>query len=101
MAAESNNHRASCHNHVLYGDDVDLKAVRTFVTVADSGQFQDAADPAEQTRLLKKVNRKTAEDAASDWLYLYPQIVVANSKLSGYPVNGLNSQFYAYDIKKG
>lgn len=63
-------------------------------------QAEQASSTAEQTELLKKVNRKTAEDAASDWLYLYPQIVVANSKLSGYPVNGLNSQFFAYDIKK-
>lgn len=63
-------------------------------------QAEEASSTDEQTELLKKVNRKTAEDAASDWLYLYPQIVVASSKLSGYPVNGLNSQFYAYDIKK-
>ncbi|WP_073947849.1 ABC transporter substrate-binding protein [Streptomyces kebangsaanensis] len=63
-------------------------------------QAEEASTTAEQTELLKKVNRKTAEDAASDWLYLYPQIVVASSKLSGYPVNGLNSQFHAYDIKK-
>ncbi|MFE2186376.1 ABC transporter substrate-binding protein [Streptomyces sp. NPDC059455] len=64
-------------------------------------QAEQASTTDEQTQLLKKVNRKTAEDAASDWLYLYPQIVVANTKLSGYPVNGLNSQFFAYDIKKG
>lgn len=64
-------------------------------------QAEQSSTAAEQTELLKKVNRKTAEDAASDWLYLYPQIVVASSELSGYPLNGLNSQFYAYDIKKG
>ncbi|MER6910319.1 ABC transporter substrate-binding protein [Streptomyces sp. NPDC000594] len=64
-------------------------------------QAEQSSTAAGQTELLKKVNRRTAEDAASDWLYLYPQIVVANSRLSGYPLNGLNSQFYAYDIKKG
>ncbi|MFI1865249.1 ABC transporter substrate-binding protein [Streptomyces jumonjinensis] len=64
-------------------------------------QAEQASTTAEQTELLKKVNRKTAEDAASEWLYLYPQIVVASSELSGYPRNGLNSQFHAYDIKKG
>ncbi|MEU6721010.1 ABC transporter substrate-binding protein [Nonomuraea sp. NPDC046802] len=63
-------------------------------------QAEQAKTAAEQTELLKKANRRIAEDAASDWLYLYPQIVVASSKLSGYPVNGLNSQFYAYGIKK-
>jgi len=36
----------------------------------------------------------------SDWLYLYPQIVVSSASVSGYPVNGLNSQFFAYGIKK-
>ena len=38
----------------------------------------------EQTELLKKVNEQIAEDAASVWLYLYPQIVVASSDVSGY-----------------
>ena len=50
--------------------------------------------------MLKQVNEQIAKDAASDWLYLYPQIVVASSDVSGYPVNGLNSQFFAYDIVK-
>ena len=44
------------------------------------------------------VGPEIAADAASVWLYLYPQIVVASSDVSGYPVNGLNSQFYVYDI---
>jgi peptide/nickel transport system substrate-binding protein len=73
----------------------DNKQVTKWVDEAEA-----ASTTAEQTELLKKVNRKTAEDAASDWLYLYPQIVVANTDLTGYPLNGLNSQFYAYDIKK-
>lgn len=63
-------------------------------------QAEQAGTEAEQTTLLKQANRQIAEDAASDWLYLYPQIVVASSKVSGYPVNGLNSQFFAYDITK-
>lgn len=63
-------------------------------------EAEESTTTAGQTALLKKVNTQIAEDAASDWLYLYPQIVVASSKLSGYPLNGLNSQFYAYDIVK-
>lgn len=43
MAAGSNNLQACRHNHRLYGVEVDLTAVRTFVAVADSGQFQEAA----------------------------------------------------------
>jgi len=63
-------------------------------------EAEQATSTAEQTALLKKANEQIVADAASDWLYLYPQIVVASSKLSGYPVNGLNSQFYAYGIVK-
>ena len=63
-------------------------------------QAEQASSTAGQTAKLKAANEQIVADAASDWLYLYPQIVVASSKLSGYPLNGLNSQFYAYDIVK-
>jgi len=63
-------------------------------------EAEQAKTTAEQTAKLKLVNEQIAKDAASAWLYLYPQIVVASSSVSGYPVNGLNSQFYAYDIVK-
>jgi peptide/nickel transport system substrate-binding protein len=65
--------------------------------IADS---ETAASEDEQVADLKKANELIAEDAASDWLYLYPQIVVSASNVTGYPINGLNSQFYAYGIKK-
>ncbi|HEY0032312.1 MAG TPA: ABC transporter substrate-binding protein, partial [Devosia sp.] len=58
------------------------------------------ATEAEQTEKLTQANRIIAEDAASNWLYLYPQIVVSAANVTGYPVNGLNSQFFAYDIQK-
>lgn len=54
----------------------------------------------EQTARLTEANQAIAEDAASSWLYLYPQIVISKASVSGYPVNGLNSQFFAYGIKK-
>lgn len=54
----------------------------------------------EQTEKLKEANIQIAEDAASNWLYLYPQIVVSKKSVTGYPLNGLNSQFFAYGIKK-
>lgn len=73
----------------------DNAEVQAWVSEAEQAETTD-----EQTALLKKVNQQIAEDAASVWLYLYPQIVVASSDVSGYPVNGLNSQFYAYDIVK-
>ncbi|QMV03285.1 ABC transporter substrate-binding protein [Devosia sp. D6-9] len=55
---------------------------------------------ADQTAKLLEANKLIAEDAASNWLYLYPQIVVSAANVSGYPINGLNSQFFAYGIKK-
>jgi peptide/nickel transport system substrate-binding protein len=61
---------------------------------------EEAKTVDEQTEKLKEANIQIAEDAASNWLYLYPQIVVSKKSVSGYPVNGLNSQFFAYGIKK-
>ena len=63
-------------------------------------EAEQASSEAEQVKLLKQANRQIATDAASAWLYLYPQIVVASKNVSGYPVNGLNSQFHAYNIVK-
>lgn len=59
-----------------------------------------APTEADQVAKLTEANKLIAEDAASNWLYLYPQIVVSSANVTGYPVNGLNSQFYAYGIKK-
>jgi peptide/nickel transport system substrate-binding protein len=61
-------------------------------------EAEQATSTEEQTAKLKLVNEQIAEDAASVWLYLYPQIVVAASDVSGYGVNGLNSQFFVADI---
>lgn len=63
-------------------------------------QAEASATVDEQTAKLTEANTLIAEDAASDWLYLYPQIVVSAASVTGYPVNGLNSQFFAYDIEK-
>ena len=65
------------------------------------GEAEQAASPEEQTEKLKEANRIIAGEAASNWLYLFPQIVVAHSDVAGFPVNGLNSQFYVYNITKG
>lgn len=64
-------------------------------------EAEQASSTDEQTAKLKLVNEQIAEDAASVWLYLYPQIVVASSDVSGYGVNGLNSQFFVSKIVRG
>jgi peptide/nickel transport system substrate-binding protein len=63
-------------------------------------EAEQVPSPEEQTQKLLQVNRIIASEAASVWLYLYPQIVIATSRVSGYPLNGLNSQFYVYNIVK-
>ncbi|MFK0685789.1 ABC transporter substrate-binding protein [Ochrobactrum sp. BD67] len=63
-------------------------------------EAEASATTDEQTAKLTEANKIIAEDAASNWFYLYPQIVVSRKSVSGYPVNGLNSQFFAYDIMK-
>jgi peptide/nickel transport system substrate-binding protein len=63
-------------------------------------QSEASATTDEQTAKLKEANGIIAEDAASNWLYLYPQIVVSAKAVSGYPLNGLNSQFFVSGIKK-
>jgi len=78
----------------IHGTDAEHGVIKL---IADS---EAAATVDEQTEKLKQANKLISEDKASDWLYLYPQIVVAKADLSGYPVNGLNSQFFVYDIKK-
>ena len=63
-------------------------------------EAEQAKTVEEQTEKLKLVNEQIAKDAASAWLYLYPQLVVASADVSGYPINGLNTMFHAYDIVK-
>ncbi|HUH78199.1 MAG TPA: ABC transporter substrate-binding protein, partial [Devosia sp.] len=63
-------------------------------------EAESADSEADQTAKLLEANKIIAADAASNWLYLYPQIVVSAANVTGYPVNGLNSQFFAYGIKK-
>ncbi|AUM73117.1 ABC transporter substrate-binding protein [Paracoccus jeotgali] len=63
-------------------------------------EAEQAETEAAQTEKLREANRIIAEDAASNWLFLFPQIVIADADVTGYPVNGLNSQFFLRDIQK-
>lgn len=73
----------------------DNKDVQQWVAQADEAKTAD-----EQTALLKKVNIQIADDAASAWLYLVPQLRVASSKVAGYPVDQVVESFYVADITK-
>lgn len=61
---------------------------------------QSADTRQEQIADYKKVARTIAEEAASSWLYLYPQLRISVSNVTGYPVNGKNSAFYLANIEK-
>jgi peptide/nickel transport system substrate-binding protein len=78
---------------VFYGDPdfyfgYDDKGVQQDIADAEQATSED-----QQTELLKQANEQIVKDAASDWLYLYPQIVVSDKDVTGYWKNGLNSQF--------
>ncbi|MDO5642070.1 MAG: ABC transporter substrate-binding protein [Paracoccus sp. (in: a-proteobacteria)] len=63
-------------------------------------EAEQAMTEDEQTEMLRQANRIIAEEAASNWFFLFPQIVVSQANVSGYPVNGLNSQFFLRNIEK-
>ncbi|MDD2867789.1 ABC transporter substrate-binding protein [Neomegalonema sp.] len=59
-----------------------------------------SATEEEQTEKLRQANILIAEGAATNWFYLNPQIVVSKVGVSGYPVNGLNAQFFLRGVAK-
>ncbi|MCR5290409.1 MAG: ABC transporter substrate-binding protein [Treponema sp.] len=65
---------------------------------AKDAQYAASAD--EQTAIYKKIAKKIAEEAASSWLFLYPQLRVSVANVTGYPVNGKNSSFFVGKIEK-
>ncbi|HWT33216.1 MAG TPA: ABC transporter substrate-binding protein [Microbacterium sp.] len=95
MQEHVNDHDVTWYGNPDFYWGYDNPAVTKLVNEAEA-----SATTAEQVAKLKAANAIIVQQAASDWLYLYPQIVIAKSNLTGYPVNGLNSQFYVYDIAK-
>ncbi|WP_413451330.1 ABC transporter substrate-binding protein [Georgenia phoenicis] len=73
----------------------------------DSAEFQElvaaseaAGSDEEQTELLRQANELMAQDAASAWLYLEPQIRVAAAGITGFPVDQATESFYVADITR-
>lgn len=65
--------------------------------VADS---ERAGSEEEQAELLSQANVLMAEEAASAWLYLEPQIRVAAAGVTGFPVDQVTESFYVADITR-
>jgi peptide/nickel transport system substrate-binding protein len=65
----------------------DSAKVRELMTKADSGP------PDEQVPAMQDAARQLAEDAAADWLFLFPYIAVADADLSGVPQAAVEESF--------
>lgn len=65
----------------------DNERVRSLLASADSGS------PSEQVPNLQAAARQIAEDAAADWLFLFPFLAVADADLSGVPQDAVKESF--------
>ena len=53
----------------------------------------DAGDEATQVTEMKKAARRISEQAAADWLFLLPNLIVADKNITGLPVNAIAESF--------
>jgi peptide/nickel transport system substrate-binding protein len=71
----------------------------------DNAEFQaliaeaDQAAPDEFAPLMQEAARLLAEDAAADWLFVLPQLIVARAGLEGVPLNQTSLAFDVTTIK--
>ena len=72
----------------------DSKKVQNLETEADSGPAS------EEVPDMKAAARQIAEDAAADWLFLFPYLAVADANLSGVPQNAIKESFDVTGIKR-
>ena len=49
----------------------------------------DAGTPEEQVTIMQEVARTISEDSAGDWLFLLPNLVVADADITGLPENAI------------
>ena len=73
----------------------DNKFVQQWVIDAEVADTEE-----QQIAIYKNIARTIAIEAASSWLYLYPQLRLSSSKVTGFPVNAKNSAFYMANIRK-
>lgn len=53
----------------------------------------DGGTPAEQVTAMREVARRLSEDAAADWLFLFPNLIVAKNKVTGFVRNQVSESF--------
>ncbi|MBO0829057.1 MAG: ABC transporter substrate-binding protein [Streptosporangiales bacterium] len=62
-------------------------ALRTLLQKADEGT------PDQQVTYMKQAARMLAEDAAADWLFVLPNLIVADKDVTGLPKNAISESF--------
>jgi peptide/nickel transport system substrate-binding protein len=67
-------------------------AFRSLLTRADEGT------PAQQVEDMRKAARMLSEDAAADWLFLLPNLIVADKDVTGLPKNAISESFELSDL---
>ena len=65
----------------------DSKRVQQLLAEADSGT------PEQQIADMKQVARQINADAAADWLFLFPNVIVAKAKVGGFVRNQVSESF--------
>lgn len=58
----------------------------------------DQAAPEEQVALMQEAARTLSEDAAADWLFLLPNLIVAEDDVTGLPENAISESFDVTDL---
>jgi len=73
----------------------------------DNPQFQalvtraDEASPADFITDMQEAAKMLADDAAADWLFVFPNLVVAQAGITGIPQNATSLSFDVTTISKG
>lgn len=71
----------------------------TYYTRYDNPAFRellakaDAGTQEQQVTYMKKAARMLSEDAAADWLFVLPNIIVAEKEITGLPENSVSESF--------
>jgi peptide/nickel transport system substrate-binding protein len=65
----------------------DNKQVQQLLAQADAGTEQEQVDD------MKKAAQLLSQDAAADWLFLLPNLVVADKNVTGLPKNSISESF--------
>src|SRR5690606_14551934 len=66
--------------------------------IEDLAAEADAGTEGEQPEDMKEVARTIPEDAAAGFLFLFPNLIVADAAVTGLPVNAVSDSFQIYDL---